>query len=132
MSTGPSLCYDRYVSYDFPKIKFCLMQISSGSWFKDILNENRCMGEIDPVCSPRVKSKKICFIQGEAHEVLQSDSTQTIDHIQKCFRQKFQCSRRPSYWTTLFFYRWMQISSGSILTLKISEDIRQNWIFGKS
>ena len=35
--------------------------------------------------------------------MLQSDSTQTIDHIQKCFRQKFQCSRRPSYWTTLFF-----------------------------
>ena len=45
-------------------------------------------------------------IQGEAHKVLQSDSTQTIDHIQKCFRQKFQCSRRPSYWTTPFFYRW--------------------------
>ena len=34
-------------------------------------------------------------IQGEAHKVLQSDSTQTIDHIQKCFRQKFQFSRRP-------------------------------------
>ena len=43
------------------------------------------------------------IIQGEAHKVLQSDSTQTVDHIQKCFRQKFQCSRRPSYWTTLFF-----------------------------
>ena len=41
-----------------------------------------------------------------AHKVLQSDGTQTIDHIQKCFRQKFQCSRRPSYTTTLFFYRW--------------------------
>ena len=25
-------------------------------------------------------------IQGEAHKVLQTDSTQTIDHIQKCFR----------------------------------------------
>ena len=37
---------------------------------------------------------------------LQSDSTQTIDHIQKCSRQKFQCSRRPSYSTTLFFYQW--------------------------
>ena len=36
-------------------------------------------------------------MQGEAHKVLQSDSTQTIDPIQKCFRQKFQCSRRPSY-----------------------------------
>ena len=36
-------------------------------------------------------------IQGEAHKVLQSDSTQTTDHTQKCFRQKFQCSRRPSY-----------------------------------
>ena len=35
--------------------------------------------------------------------MLQSDSTQTIDHIQKCFTQKFQCSRRPSYSTTLFF-----------------------------
>ena len=35
--------------------------------------------------------------------MLQSDSTQTIDHIQKCFGQKFQCSRRPSNWTTLFF-----------------------------
>ena len=42
-------------------------------------------------------------IQGEAHKVLQTDSTQTIDHIQKCFRQKFQCSKRPSYWTILFF-----------------------------
>ena len=35
--------------------------------------------------------------------MLQSDSTQTIDHIQKCFRQQFQFSRRPSSWTTLFF-----------------------------
>ena len=40
---------------------------------------------------------------GEAHKVSQSDSTQTIDHIQKYFRQKFQCAKRPSYWTTLFF-----------------------------
>ena len=45
-------------------------------------------------------------VQGEAHKVLQSDSTQTIDHIQKCFRQKFQCSRRPSNWTTLFLHPW--------------------------
>ena len=45
-------------------------------------------------------------IQCEAHKVLQNDTTQTIDHIQKSFRQKFQCSRRPSYSTTLFFYRW--------------------------
>ena len=45
------------------------------------------------------------FIQGEANIVLQSDSTQTIKHIQKCLRQKFQCSRRPSYSTTLFFYQ---------------------------
>ena len=44
------------------------------------------------------------YIQGETHKMLQSDSTQTIDHIQKCFRQQFQCSRRPSYWTTLFFF----------------------------
>ena len=29
------------------------------------------------------------IIQGKAHKVLQSDSTQTSDHIQKCFRQKF-------------------------------------------
>ena len=42
--------------------------------------------------------------------MLQSDSTQTIDYIQKCFREKFQCSRRPSYWTTLFFYRWRRWS----------------------
>ena len=28
MSTGPSLYYDGFVSYDFPKIQFCLMQIS--------------------------------------------------------------------------------------------------------
>ena len=28
MSTGPSLYYDEFVSYDFPKIQFCLMQIS--------------------------------------------------------------------------------------------------------
>ena len=38
-------------------------------------------------------------IQGKAHKVLQSDSTQTIDHIQKCFRQKFSvregCHTRP-------------------------------------
>ena len=46
------------------------------------------------------------YIQGEAHKVLQSDSTQSIHHIQKCFRQKFQCSRRPSYWTALFFNQW--------------------------
>ena len=50
------------------------------------------------------------LIQGEAHKVLQSDSTQIIDHIQKCFRQKFQCSNRPSYWTTLFFYWWRRWS----------------------
>ena len=31
MSTEPSLYYDGFVSYDFPKILFCLMQISSGS-----------------------------------------------------------------------------------------------------
>ena len=41
------------------------------------------------------------LIQGEAHKVLQSDSTQTIDQIQKCFRQKFQCREgrhtRPPY-----------------------------------
>ena len=43
------------------------------------------------------------ILQGEAHKVFQSDSTQTIDHIQKCFRKKFQWSRRPSYSTTLFF-----------------------------
>ena len=29
------------------------------------------------------------FIQGEAYKVLQSDSTQTIDYIQKFLRQKF-------------------------------------------
>ena len=45
----------------------------------------------------------LSYIQGEAHKVLQNNSTQTIDHIQKCLRQKFQFSRRPSYWTTLFF-----------------------------
>ena len=45
------------------------------------------------------------YIQAEAHKVLQSDSTQIIDHVLKCFGQKFQCSRSPSYWTTLFFYR---------------------------
>ena len=42
--------------------------------------------------------------------MLQSDSTQTIDYIQKCFRQKFQFLRRPSYLTTLFFYRWRRLS----------------------
>ena len=45
-------------------------------------------------------------VQGEAHKVLQSDSTQTNDHIQKIFRQKFQYPRKPSYSTTLFLYRW--------------------------
>ena len=50
------------------------------------------------------------YIQGEAYKVLQRDSTQTIYHIQKCFRQKFQCSRKLSYWTTLFFYRWRRWS----------------------
>ena len=49
-------------------------------------------------------------IQGEAHKVLQINSTQIIDHIQKCFRRKFQCLRRPSYWATLFFYRWRRWS----------------------
>ena len=60
------------------------------------------------VCSSYRNSEKKLLdltrcIQSEAHKVLQSDSTKTIDHIQKCFRQKFQCSRRPSYSTTLFF-----------------------------
>ena len=49
-------------------------------------------------------------MQGESHKVLQSDYTQTIDYIPKCFRQKYQCSRRPSYWTTLFFYQWRRWS----------------------
>ena len=31
LSTGPNLYYDGYVSYDFAKIQFRLMQISSGS-----------------------------------------------------------------------------------------------------
>ena len=39
------------------------------------------------------------YKQGEAHKVLQSDSTQTIDHIQKCFRQKFQLNG------TMYFFR---------------------------
>ena len=55
-------------------------------------------------------SQEDAKIQGEVHKALQSDSTQTIDHIQKCFRQKFQCSRRPPYWTTLFCYRWRRWS----------------------
>ena len=42
------------------------------------------------------------YIQSEVQKVLQSDRTQTIDHIQKGSRQRFQCSRRPSYWTILF------------------------------
>ena len=53
--------------------------------------------------SPRVFLTILCVveepghnIQGEAHKVLQSDSTRTIDDIQKCFIQKFQCSRRLS------------------------------------
>ena len=29
--------------------------------------------------------------------MLQSDITQTIDHIQECFRQKFQCSRTQGH-----------------------------------
>ena len=45
----------------------------------------------------------ILYIQGEAHKLLQSNNTKTIDHIQKYFKQKFQCSRGPSYSTTLFF-----------------------------
>ena len=43
------------------------------------------------------------YIQGEAHKVLQRDITQTIDHIQKAFWQKFQCSRMSSFSTTLLF-----------------------------
>ena len=31
MNTGPSLYYDEFGSYDFPKMKSCLMQVSSGS-----------------------------------------------------------------------------------------------------
>ena len=57
------------------------------------------------LCSEHVLLQKIfekhLFLPNRRY--LQSDSTQTINHIQKCFRQKFQCSRRPSYWTTLFF-----------------------------
>ena len=37
------------------------------------------------------------YTQGEAHKMLQSDITQTIDHIQECFRQKFQCSRTQGH-----------------------------------
>ena len=42
-------------------------------------------------------------IQDEAHKILQSDSTQTIDHIQKCFRQKLPEGRhtRPPYFLSL-------------------------------
>ena len=29
-NTEPSLYYDEFGSYDFPKMKYCLMQISSG------------------------------------------------------------------------------------------------------
>ena len=47
--------------------------------------------------------------------MLQSDSTRTIDHIQKCFRQKFKCSRRPSYSTPLFF-----ISGGAEATSRLT------------
>ena len=38
-----------------------------------------------------MNTEKYTYInkQGEAHKVSQSNSTQTIDHIQKCFRQKF-------------------------------------------
>ena len=46
----------------------------------------------------------------KAHKVLQSDSTQIIDHIQKCFRQKFQCSRRPSHSANLLFNGWRRWS----------------------
>ena len=35
--------------------------------------------------------------------MLQSDSTQTTDHIQNRFKQKFQRFRRPSYSSNLFF-----------------------------
>ena len=45
--------------------------------------------------------------------MFQSDSTKTINYIQKYFRQKFQCSRRPSYSTTLFF-----IGGGAKVTLR--------------
>ena len=46
---------------------------------------------------------ELFLIQSKAHKVLQSDNTETIDHIQKCFREKLQCSRWSSFWTTLFF-----------------------------
>ena len=40
MNTGPSLYYDGFVSYDFPKIQVCLMQISSGSTLTLKISEN--------------------------------------------------------------------------------------------
>ena len=39
-------------------------------------------------------------IQGETHKVLQSDSTQTIDHIQKCFSVREGRHTRPPYFLT--------------------------------
>ena len=42
-------------------------------------------------------------IQGEAHKVLQSDSTQTIDHTQKCFRQIFSF-REGRHIRALYFF----------------------------
>ena len=38
ISTGPSLYYDRFVSYDFPKIQFCL--ISASDKIESLENHN--------------------------------------------------------------------------------------------
>ena len=50
------------------------------------------------------------YIQGEAHKELQSDSTHTIDHIQKYFRQKFQCSEALKlHQRQLNFLKWNHV-----------------------
>ena len=56
----------------------------------------------------KIHYSKYVYIQGEAHKVVQSDGTQTIDHIQKCFRQKFQCSRRL-HQGQLHFLKWNHV-----------------------
>ena len=102
MSTGPSLYYDGFVSYDFPH-----------SILSDIFRFNIDLEDIWRY-QTKLNLDQVCIMTGWSVMIIQiqfctmTGSSVMIFHIQFCL-----------------------ISSGSILTLKISEDIRQNWILNK-
>ena len=93
MPEGKNHDIDRNHSKKWSKTSIC--EIGNYFWDNPIEKHNFIKIPRNMLEGGRRKTRNI-VLQGEAHKVLQSDSTQTIDHIQKCFRQKFQCSRRPS------------------------------------